>query len=124
MLYWIVDNTNNGWLLIFLGVLAAGLAVAWWNTLKRPWLIAAGAVLTVMLACFLLSLFIVTDRMRLRRHVEEMHSSYNAGNLDETLKHFADEVTVETKDGPQKLNRDALRALAQLHVSTYGLQGL
>ena len=124
MLYWIVDNTNNGWLLIFLGVIAAGLVVVWWNNLKRPWLIAAGAVLTAMLVCFVLSLFIVTDRMRLRRHVEDMRDSYNAGKLDETLSHFADEVVVETTNGPQKLNRDALKALAQMHQSAYGMAGL
>ena len=124
MLYWIVDNTNNGWLLIFLGVIGLGLFAMWWNTLKRPWLIAAGAVLTVMAACFILSLFIVTDRMRLRRHVEEMRDSYNAGKLDDTLSHFAEEVNVETTNGTEKLNRDKLKALAQMHISTYGLQGL
>jgi len=124
MLYWIVDNTNNGWLLIFLGVIGLGLFAVWWKNLKRPWLIAAGSVLAVMAVCFVLSLFIVTDRMRLRRHVEEMRDSYNAGKLDETLNHFAEEVIVETTETPQKLNREALKALAQMHVSLYGASGL
>src|SRR5439155_9552016 len=78
MTEWIVDHID--WVLIFLGLVAAALAVAWWNTRRRPYLIGAAAMVGLMLVCYVASLFIVTDAMQLSRNVDGIRDAINAAN--------------------------------------------
>jgi hypothetical protein len=112
---------NVFWVLIFLGMLAAGLAVAWWNTRKRSWLVAIGGVVAVMALLFVLSRVIVTDRMQLSNNVDGMRSAINAGKLDEAVLFFDDKVVVKTTATPngKEISREALLHLAKTTMSGY-----
>jgi hypothetical protein len=122
MLFWLVDNVL--WVLIFFGMAGAALAVGWWNTRNRPLLVAAAAVVAVMAALFLVSLFVVTDRKQLVRNVENLRDTYNAGKIDEALGFFADDIAVETAEGTKHVSRDGLKVLATLNQQSWGLQGI
>ncbi len=106
---------NVFWALIFLGILGAGLAVAWWNTRQRSWLIAVGGVVAAMALLFVLSRVIVTDTMQLNNNVDGMRSALNAGKLNEALQYFDDTVVVKTTATPQgkEVSRDALLHMAK-----------
>lgn len=110
---------NVFWALIFLGILGAGLAVAWWNTRKRSWLIAIGGVVAAMALLLVLSRVIVTDSMQLSNNVDGMRSALNAGKLDEALQYFDDRIEVKTTAGTKEVSRDALLQLARSTMSGY-----
>jgi hypothetical protein len=70
VLRWLVDHA--GLLYVLLGLVALALAVSWWMTRERRYLVGLGAVAGLAALVWLLSLVIVTDRQQIRRAVEEM----------------------------------------------------
>ena len=120
MTEWIVDHID--WVLIFLGLVAAALAVAWWNTRRRPYLIGAAAMVGLMLVCYVASLFIVTDAMQLSRNVDGIRDAINAGKPEEAMQFFENKVIVKTASGPQEYSKDSLVKLARLNMQHYAVK--
>src|SRR5437899_3458585 len=120
MTEWIVDHID--WVLIFLGLVAAALAVAWWNTRRRPYLIGAAAMVGLMLVCYVASLFIVTDAMQLSRNVDGIRDAINAGKPEEAMQFFEDKVLVKTSSGPREVTRDDLVKFARDNMQHYGVK--
>src|SRR5450631_2211958 len=104
---WIVDNLT--WVLLVLGMVALCFAAAWWTTRKDKLLIGVAVQGLLMLAAWVLSLLVVTDRMQLVSNVESMRDLINAGKLSEAaLQHFDDEVKIEGIGGTQTYKKATL----------------
>src|SRR5262245_52687111 len=118
MLFWIVDNV--GVVLLVLGLVALGFGAAWWSTRKHKLLIGVAVPLVLMAVAWGLSLFVVTDRMQLERNVDAIRDAVNAGNLDEALTFFEDQVDVELASGKVVgVKKEQMAALANRNKSHY-----
>jgi hypothetical protein len=117
MLWWIVDNAP--WVLFFLGIVALCFGAAWWTTRKNKLLIPCGIVVGLMVLVWVMSLFVVTDRMQLERDVQTMRDLVNAGKFDEAIEHFDEEVKVDTASGEVTVKKSKLRDLTKGNMSHY-----
>jgi hypothetical protein len=120
MVWWIVDN--NSVVLLVLGIIALGFAALWWTRRNNKLLIGVGVPLVLMLLTWVLSQYIVTDRIQLARDVETMRDLINAGKLDEAIGHFADEIKIDTSQGEQTFKKAEIAALAKLNMKRYGVK--
>jgi hypothetical protein len=120
MLWWIVDNLSV--VLLALGIVALCFGAGWWTTRRNKLLYGVAVPGVLMLFAWVLSLFIVTDRMRLVRDVEEIRDQVNAGKLDDAIRHFDAEVTVDTVNGEHTFKSAAIRDLAKKNMGVYGVK--
>jgi hypothetical protein len=120
MLWWIVDNLSI--VLLVLGIAALCFAAAWWSTRKTQLLIGVGVPILLMPLAWLLSLFVVTDRMQLVRNIESMRDFVNAGKLDEALEFFENEVKVDTMQGELKVAKSEMKSVAKGNMKLYGVK--
>jgi len=120
MLWWIVDNLSI--VLLVLGIAALCFAAGWWSTRKNQLLIGVAIPLVLMPLAWLLSLFIVTDRMQLARNIEIMRDLVNDGKLDEALEHFDNEVKVDTMQGELKVTKSEIKNMAKGNMKAYGVK--
>src|SRR2546429_5929463 len=115
-------NRKLGWVAVFLGVAGAALRRRWVKPRKRPFLIAASAVVALMLLCFVLSFFVVTDAMQLSRNVDGIRDAINAGKPEEAMQFFENKVIVKTASGPQEYSKDSLVKVARLNMQHYAVK--
>jgi hypothetical protein len=117
MLYEIVDNSSL--LLLGLGIVALCFGAAWWTTRRGKWLIGSGVCVAMMALIFVLSLFVVSDRQRIERNIDEMRNAVNTGKPEEAARFFDDVVTVDTRTGSVKVPNQLLKAYAKSNMNHY-----
>jgi hypothetical protein len=120
VLWWIVDNL--GIVCLVLGIIALCFIWAWWQTRNTKLLVGAGAPLLLMVLAWVLSLYIVTDRIQLVLDVETMRDLVNDAKLDAAIRHFDDEVKVDTMQGVMTLKQADLQQLAKGNMRNYGVK--
>lgn len=87
MVWSIVDRATLFYLL--LGMLGCGVAVCWWKTRRREYLLGLGVIVSLAIGLYLLTLFVITDRQRLPQIIHEMAQGVVDGKPEAVLKHFA-----------------------------------
>jgi hypothetical protein len=120
MLFWIVDNQL--WVLVLLALVGLGFGWMWWLTRDKRWLIGDGVAAALAAGVVVLALFVVTDRMQLERNVDAIRDAVNAGKFDEALKHFEDQVEVETATKKEKVPKVLMAEVARRNKDKYGVQ--
>src|SRR5947209_13977935 len=120
MLWWVVDNANG--VLVVLGLVLLVLASVWWNTRRRPVGIAALVTLGLLALVLVLSFVIVTDRKQLTGGVYVMVDTINADKVEDAMKYFADEATVEGAGVQFTGNRQQLAQLARQRFQQAGVK--
>ena len=139
----VVDNANVFYLL--LGIVAAGLAIAWWVTKRLKYLGFAGSVLAVIGFLWLLTRFVISDAKQIEMNVHVMADSlvdrkvddlfkhisrdFNYKGMDRAMLHQKAKAAVEnhkvrevkiTKFNIEKLSRSERKATARFRVSAWG----
>ncbi|HYV38464.1 MAG TPA: hypothetical protein VE988_22460, partial [Gemmataceae bacterium] len=117
MIWWIVDNITL--VLLVLAVIALCCGAAWWSFRNNKLLIGVAAPVTLMLAAWVMSLFIVTDRKQLVRIIENMQDLINAGKIDEFAEYFDEDITVDTLNGKLPFKKAQLKSLAEGNKKHY-----
>jgi hypothetical protein len=84
-----------------LGILALVVGCLWWMTRKRIYRFALLGTALLLLVVWFLTLFIVTDRMRIVRTVETMAQAIHQHNLDEFFKHVSPQFGHDAMDAQQ-----------------------
>jgi hypothetical protein len=120
MLSWVVDNLP--WVLLGLGIVALCFAAVWWTTRKDKLLIGVAVPGVLMLAAWLLSLVIVTDRMQLVSNVESMRDLVNNGKLTDAVQHFDEVVEINGIGGPQTYKKATLEGLAKFNMRQHNIK--
>jgi len=119
MIWWIVDNV--AWVTFIMGVLALCFGLAWTRTRNNKLLYGVAMPVAFGVLAYVLSLFIVTDRMQLVRNVENMRDLVNDKKLQEAIEHFDDVVHIESSQGPQDVKKVDLAALAKLNMGHHAI---
>jgi hypothetical protein len=96
MLTWLVDNATL--LYMLLGIVGILCAVVWWRTRQRPYAIAVGVVLLLVIVVGTLSHFVQTDSMRIEGVVKDMAAGVQAHDLDRVFRHVSDRFTFRGND--------------------------
>jgi hypothetical protein len=91
MLAWLADNA--GVLLLFLGLIALGLATGWWMTRRAKLLLGLIPLALLALGVWLIARFTETDQKRLQRIVEEMAQGVREGNAQPIFGHISSSFT-------------------------------
>ena len=99
MVWWLVDHASVVYLV--LGITALVLGCLWWMTRKRAYGFAAIVAAALLLLVWLLSVFVVTDRMRIVQTVEIMARAVDQRNLDAFFKHVSPQFKHDLMDAPQ-----------------------
>jgi hypothetical protein len=99
MLWWLVDHASSVNLLLGIAALIAG--CLWWMTRKRGYGFAFLVTVALLIVVRLLSVFIVTDRMRIIQTVEAMARAVDQRNLDECFKHVSPQFKHDLMDAQQ-----------------------
>jgi hypothetical protein len=107
MLSWLIDNAYLVYLI--LGVILLALAVLWWQTRKRPYLVGMGIAAALLVLMVLLNLFVTTDRKQLVWIVQDIAAKMNAGKVGEAFEHLTGEVTIATPNNDMVLKRERLQ---------------
>ena len=108
MFVWLVENAGLFYWL--LGLTALGLFAAWWSTRHRKVLWAFGAVVGVIAAITLLSMFVDTDEKKITRIVAEMAQGVREKNVDKIFQHISMAFNYYGKDHEQ------FREYAKMHL--------
>ncbi len=114
MLWWLVDNANL--VILVLGLVALVLGVRWWLTRQGKYLVGLGAAVGLIGVVWLLTLTVVTDRVRLLRTVETIGRQLNQHDLDRAFAHLTDRVRVETGVWTTTLPREVLLKIARTRM--------
>lgn len=126
MLWWLVDHATL--LYVLLGLAAIGLAAGWWHTRKPPLLIALYVTLGLIVLLWLLTLVIVSDRMRLRRAIEEMADAIGKKEPANIVKHLANDFQFGTvtrnNAGPRLARAIALYQLQDIYTWDFDFEKL
>jgi hypothetical protein len=120
MLWWLVDNF--GIVCWALGIVALGFAAAWWITSRNKCLIGVAVPLVLIVSCWFLSLYVVTDSMLLVQSVESMRDLVNAGKIHDAIEYFDNDVTVDTSGGVIPFKKAELQELAKNNMRRYGIK--
>jgi len=83
-------------------------------TLKRKWLVAAGAALGLVLCWVLADLLVVTDRERIVRILTGLADAAAEGNTGAVMQHLSRDYRAEGVD------YDGMQALVQAYFTMYG----
>ena len=86
---WIVDDPTL--VLVLLGVGALVLALAWWLTRKRYYLMGAAALGVLALVVWLLYRFVPTDAKQIERNLQDMAAAVDAKDVNRLFSHVSDE---------------------------------
>jgi len=89
MFSWLVDHA--GLVYLCLGIAALVLGCLWWMTRHKKYLVALLGTAVVLGLVWLLTLFVVTDRMQVARGVEAMARAVDQRNLDQFFDHISSE---------------------------------
>ena len=92
---WFIDNANV--LYILLGIIAAGLVVAWRFNQRVKFLGYAAGVLVVIGVLWLLTLFVPTDRKQVENNVNAMAKAVVDGKVDDLFKHISKDFAYKGK---------------------------
>jgi hypothetical protein len=87
MLSWLVDHASL-WFL-FLGIAGLVIASLWWMTRRREYVWALAGLGAFIALLWLLTRFVVTDRMRIVDTVQTMAKAVQERKLDDFLEHVA-----------------------------------
>jgi len=117
---WIVDRYE--WVLLFLGVAAAGFGYLWYDTRKPRYLLGTGAFVLAMMVVAGLTFLVETDNQRLARNVDEMRDAINAGKVEEAMKHFDNKIKIKTASGVSEIDKAQLLQFARGNMSRYAVK--
>jgi hypothetical protein len=121
MLSDLVDHAGLWFLL--LGIAGLVLASLWWMTRRREYVWAFAGVAALIALLWLLTRFVVTDRMQIVRTVQVMAQAVQQRNLDEFFKHVASSFRHETMNAPE-LRRYMESQLKRHQVRTFHVTGV
>jgi hypothetical protein len=86
---WLAEDPTPVYIL--LAVAAVALAVAYWNTRKRAYLVGIGAVLLLAGVVWLIDFLVVTERERLVKTVNTMGRAVQALDVDGVFRHLSED---------------------------------
>lgn len=121
MLWWIVDNAL--WLYLLLGFAAAALAYVWWSNRQGRYLIALGVTLSMLLLVWLLTLWLVTDRMQLQNIIREMASAVEKQDPERLVRHLSPQFRAATQGGVV-LTKKAAEDIIRKYIRHYHLDDI
>lgn len=119
MLFFIVDNAI--WFYFLLGIAAIGLLYYWYTERKSVILIGVFGVLALLLAVFLLSLFVVSDRVRIRNIVQEMAQSAELKNRnpEKLISHLSPKFRFKLQ-GNRFIDKQSAAQALRTWMNTFG----
>jgi hypothetical protein len=92
--------------IVVLGVIALGLAIAYWTRRKRIFLIAFGVVIALGCLAEMISILIVTDNEQIQMNLKAMAQGVSARDTEAIFKHVASDFHIAGTD------KAGLKALA------------
>jgi hypothetical protein len=113
MFSWLVDHAGLAYLL--LGIVALGLASAWWMTRERNYLIGLAATAAMIFLVWLLGRLIVTDRQQIEANLWAMAQGVTDGQPDQVFCHLSRQFHFQDMDRDAFLPR-AAKAIQQHRV--------
>lgn len=102
---WLVEDPS--YVYLFLGLAAMGLAVWFWITRLGKYAIGLVVVLVLIVVVMLLDHFIVTDRERIVKHVQDMANAVARKDADTIFSHTSDKFELG------RLNRKEWRSFVE-----------
>lgn len=113
---WLVeDPTPVYWIL---GVLAVGLAVGWWVTRQRKYLVGLGAVAALAGLVWLLDFLVVTDSEKIVLAVKDMAAGVETRDTNRIFSHISNDFHLPMWD------KKAFREMAEEHIRNGDLNHL
>jgi len=114
MFSWLVDHA--GLVYLFLGILGLVLGSLWWMSRSRHYLFGLIGAAGLLVLVWLLTLFLVTDRVQIVRNVEAMAQAIDKRNLDQFFKHLSGSFDHEGMNAQQF--REYVEPQLKLHKVT------
>jgi len=96
MLWWLVDNAKTVYFLLGISALVA--LALWWMDRRVKYLIGVAIVIGLAVLVWLLGMFVVTDRMRIRANLFAMKQGVEEGKPDAVFQHFSKTFTADNWD--------------------------
>src|SRR5687767_3479841 len=91
MTSWLIDDPSTP--LLLLGFIAGGLAIAWWVSRKRGYVIGLGIVAALMVIVWSLGFFIDTDAKRIKRKTQAMAAAVARKDIDGIFTHISNDFS-------------------------------
>lgn len=113
MLSWIVDNAFT--LCLMLALAATTLGILWYRSRRRELLWSVCAAGSLIIAVWLLSRFVVTDRQLLAGAVHDIAAAFARGDGEGVARHLA------TDFQHYDLTRDSVRQKVKQVVNQFGI---